>query len=77
MKWNSVIGRVSTTKQGTTKAHLYYWTRRDGVRDFKAGYYGYGLEIEFQNKQFTTLQKARAYCEQLDTNAVIIEEVTA
>ena len=75
MKWNSVIGRLCVTKRGTTRVHLYYWTRRDGVRDFKAGYYGFGREIEFQNKQFTTLQKARAYCEQLDASALIIEAV--
>jgi hypothetical protein len=75
MKWNSVIGRVSTTKRGTTRAHLYYWTRRDGVRDFKAGYYGFGREIEFQNRQFTTLQKARTYCAQKDADALIIEAV--
>jgi hypothetical protein len=75
MKWNSVIGRVSTTKRGTTRAHLYYWTRRDGVKDFKAGYYGYGREVEFYGKSFKTLNEARTYCAQKDADALIIEAV--
>jgi len=75
MKWNSVIGRVSTTKRGTTRAHLYYWIRRDGVKDFKAGYYGYGREVEFYGKTFKTLNEARTYCAQKDADALIIEAV--
>jgi hypothetical protein len=75
MKWNSVIGRVSTTRRGTTRAHLYYWTRRDGVKDFKAGYYGYGREVEFYGKSFRTLNEARTYCAQKDADALIIEAV--
>ena len=75
MKWHSVIGRVSTTKRGTTRAHLYYWTRRDGVRDFKAGYYGFGREVEFYGKSFRTLNEARTYCAQKDADALIIEAV--
>jgi hypothetical protein len=75
MKWHSVIGRVSTTKRGTTRAHLYYWTRRDGVRDFRAGYYGFGREVEFYGKSFRTLNEARTYCAQKDADALIIEAV--
>jgi hypothetical protein len=75
MKWHAVRGRVSKTIDGTTRARAYYWTRRDGVRDFKAGYYGFGREIEFYGKTFKTLNEARTYCAQKDADALIIEAV--
>jgi len=77
IKWNSVIGRVSRTTHGTTEGRLYYWVRRDGVNEFRCGYYGFGREIEYRDKVFTTLNKARAFCVEIDANLVdniIVEE---
>jgi hypothetical protein len=75
MKWHIVRGRVSRTVNGTTKARAYYWVRRDDVRVFRVGYYAFNRDIECQGKVFTTLNKARAYCKELDDNTLVIKAI--
>jgi hypothetical protein len=81
MLWNIKRGRVYISKQGTAKAHLYYWVRHQGVGHFEAGYYGYGKEITFldrgEPRRFKTIGEAKAYCERKDNEAIIITAVTA
>ena len=85
MKWGNKIGRIYRSKHGTTRAHLYYWIRHEGVRHFEAGYYGFGKEITFldthynlgQPRRFSTVGEAKRFCEKRDANDVIIEGVTA
>ena len=81
MKWQVKRGRIYKTFNGTARAHLYYWVRHDGVNDFTAGYYGFGMEITFTNHgtplHFRTVGAAKAHCQAKDNAAVIIEAVTA
>jgi len=76
MKWGTRIGRIQITIKGTPRAHWYYWIKREGAHNWKAGYYGFGAEISYR-ETFTTSAKARAYCEAKDREAVIIEEIRA
>lgn len=76
MKWGTRIGRIQITIKGTARAHWYYWIKREGAHNWKAGYYGFGAEIPYR-ETFTTSAKARAYCEMKDREAVIIEEIRA
>jgi len=76
MKWGTRIGRIQITIKGTPRAHWYYWIKREGANNWKAGYYGFGAEIPYR-ETFTTSAKARAYCEAKDREAVIIEEIRA
>ena len=76
MKWGTRIGRIQITIKGTPRAHWYYWIKREGAHNWKAGYYGFGAEIPYR-ETFTTSAKARAYCEMKDREAVIIEEIKA
>ena len=72
MEWGTRHGRMQITVKGTARAHWYYWVKQEGVRDFRAGYYGYGQEIAFRDKSFATSAQARKYCEVKDAEAVII-----
>jgi hypothetical protein len=72
MKWGTRHGRMQITIKGTPRAHWYYWVKQEGVRDFRAGYYGFGQEIAFRDKSFATSAQARKYCEAKDAEAVII-----
>ena len=68
--------RVKITIKGTARAHWYYYTVREGAYRYRAGFYGYGREIDYtQNGTpyiFPTAKQARAYCEAKDADAVII-----
>ena len=74
--WGTRIGKMQITVKGTARAHWYYWIKREGPHDWRAGYYGFNMEIPYR-ETFTTSAQARAYCEAKDATAVIIEEVTA
>lgn len=82
MKWLSKRGRIYRTQEGTTRAHLYYWIRHEGVKHFEAGYYGFGKEITFLDthynlgkaRRFSTVGEAKRFCEKRDNEAVVIEE---
>ena len=79
MKWNIKRGRIYTSKQGTAKAHLYYWIRHEGVKHFTAGYYGFGRDIAFTDRgeprRFFTIEEAKRFCENTDANALVIEAI--
>ena len=72
MIWGTRIGRMQITVKGTPKAHWYYWIKREGAHDWRAGYYGFNMEIPYLDKSFKTSAQARAYCEAKDREAVII-----
>jgi hypothetical protein len=81
MKWLSKRGRMYKTENGTAQAHLYYWVRHNGVNSFTAGYYGFGIPVTFtangRQINFTTVGEAKAYCEKVDRETLVIEEVRA
>ena len=77
MQWGTRIGKIQITVKGTPRAHWYYYIRREGAHDWRAGRYWFGSEVDYQGKSFRTSAQARAYCEQKDREAVIIEEVRA
>jgi hypothetical protein len=77
MKWGTRIGRIQITIKGTPRAHWYYYIRREGAHDWRAGRYWFGREVDYQGKSFRTSAQARAYCEAKDSEAVIIEAVEA
>lgn len=80
MKWNKQGAKWQTSRKGTAKAHLYYFITKHGTGTDKwaVGYYGFGQQI-IMNKAglFNTAQEARAYCERIDREALIITSITA
>ena len=82
MRWNKPrAGRVywQTSKRGTARARLYYFITQHGTGDssYAVGYYGYVDQIVMKSAgTFNTAQEARAYCERIDQEAVIIEAVS-
>ena len=83
MRWNKPrAGRVywQTSKRGTARAHSYYFITQHSTGDssYCVGYYGFSNQIVMKSAgTFHTAQEARAYCERIDKEAVIIEEQTA
>ena len=69
------------TKRGTARVHAQYWVRHNGVSNFTAGYEGFGMSVTFTDRGndriFSTVGEAKAYCEKKDSEAVLIEEVIA
>jgi hypothetical protein len=80
MKWNLEGKKWQQTRRGTTRAHAYYFITKHGAGadKWQAGYYGYGQQVIMNSAGlFDTAQQARAYCEKIDREAVVIEEVSA
>jgi hypothetical protein len=85
MKWNKPSGYSSfpkwqQTRRGTARARLYYFITQHGTGDgsYCVGYGGFGTQVVMKSAgTFNTAQEARAYCERIDKEAVIIEEQTA
>ena len=80
MKWNKQGAQFQTSRRGTSRAHEYYYVTTIGAggAGWLAGYKGYGKQITMNSAgAFKTAQEARAYCEKVDREAVIIEAVTA
>lgn len=76
MKWNTQGAKWQTSRKGTARAHFYYFvtTHGTGNGEWQAGYYGYGRQIEMKSAgTFKTAREARAYCEKIDREAVIVE----
>lgn len=83
MKWNPKIenhylGLVQTSEEGTSKAFAYYYIKEAGgyYKGYTAGRYTFGREIDYR-ETFNTLKEARAFCEEIDRETLVIEEVTA
>jgi hypothetical protein len=74
MKWNNE-GKIHQRTIEGERAHKYYyiWEIQEG--EWIAGRYWFSREIDYR-LQFDTAEKARAYCEKKDREAVIIESVT-
>ena len=76
LEWTPLMGRIQITPKGTARAHWYYYVVWEGAYHYRAGYYGFGREIDFTNKgaplEFSTAAHARAFCEAKDASAVII-----
>ena len=81
MEWGIKRGRIYATKRGTARVHAHYWVRHNGVKNFTAGYEGFGIMVTFtdggKDRIFSTVGEAKAYCEKKDREAVLIEEVIA
>jgi hypothetical protein len=83
MEWNPKIkdhylGLVQTSKEGTTKAFKYYYIKRGKgyYLSYIVGRYTFGREIDYR-ETFSTIKEARAFCEEVDRETLVIEEVTA
>jgi hypothetical protein len=76
LNWGTRIGKMQITVKGTARAHWYYWIKREGAHDWRAGYYGFNMEVPYR-LTFATSAQARAYCERKDSEALVIEEVRA
>lgn len=80
MKWNTQGAKWQESRKGTARAHLYYFitTHGTGNGEWQVGYYGFGKQIEMKSAgTFKTAEEARAYCEKIDREAVVLEAVTA
>lgn len=77
MKWNTG-GQFQRTRKGTTRAREYYFVTTIGAggQGWLTGYYGFKQQIIMKSAgTFATAQQARAYCEQIDREAVLIEAI--
>jgi hypothetical protein len=81
MKWNPKIknhylGLVQTSEEGTTRVFSYYYIKK--TRGYYLGYivgrYTFGREIDYR-ETFATLKEAREFCEQIDRETLIIQEI--
>ncbi len=80
MKWNKQGAKWQQTRTGTTRARAYYFITKHGTGadKWQVGYFGFGRQIVMNSAGlFDTAQQARAYCEQIDREAVVIERVGA
>lgn len=80
MKWNTEGKMWQQSKRGTSRARELYFITRHGTggEGWAVGYKGFGQLVEMKSAgTFETAREARAYCEQLDANALIIEDVRA
>ena len=82
MKWNPKIpnhylGLIQTSEEGTTRAFQYYYIKK--MTGFYLGYtvgrYTFGREIDYR-ETFNTLKEAREFCETVDRETLILEEVS-
>ena len=83
MKWNAKTepdfrGVVQTSKGGSTRVFEYYYIKKGGgyYLSYIVGRYTFGAMIDYR-ETFSTIKEARAYCEEIDRETVIIEEVRA
>lgn len=83
MEWNAKTepdfrGVVQTSKGGSTRVFEYYYIKKGGgyYLSYIVGRYTFGAMIDYR-ETFSTIKEARAYCEEIDRETVIIEEVRA
>jgi len=80
MKWNKEGKQFQASRRGTSNAHDYYFitTIGAGGEGWLTGYRGFNTQIVMRSAGlFNTAQEARAYCEKVDREALIIEEIGA
>ena len=80
MRWNSEGKAWQQSKRGTSRAREFYFVTTHGTGSgvWAVGYRGFGqLVVMGSAGTFKTAREARAYCEKIDNEALIIEEVLA
>jgi hypothetical protein len=80
MKWNKPSKQFQASRRGTSLVHDYYFitTIGAGGKGWLVGYRGFGTQIVMHSAGiFESAQEARAYCEKVDREALVIEEVRA
>jgi hypothetical protein len=67
---------VQTSEEGTTKAFKYYYIKKGKgyYASYIVGRYTFGREIDYR-ETFHTLKEAREFCQQIDRETLVIEEV--
>jgi hypothetical protein len=75
MNWNNE-GAIFQRTIGGERAHKYYYIWEIEGGKWIAGRYTFAREIDYR-LTFKTADKARAHCEKMDNEAVIIEGITA
>jgi hypothetical protein len=77
MEWMTTMREpYQQSKEGTSRAHAHFYLYRVKAGDWRAGRFTFGRDVDFR-LTFSSAKVARAYCERYDSDAVIIEEVTA
>ncbi len=76
MNWLDTDRLYQRTDTGEAKAfrYLYIYQKTEGF--WIGGRFWFGQEIDFRLR-FATPEEARAYCERIDRETVVIEEVRA
>lgn len=79
MEWQGIENDAvyQRTKYNTTRAHRYYYIYEKSAGKWIAGRYWFSREYDYGRITFPDSASARAYCEKIDREAVIIEAVTA
>lgn len=79
MEWQGIENNavLQRTKYGVAKAHKYYYVYEKSEGKWIAGRYWFSREIDFGRRVFSSAEKARAYCEKIDRETLVIEEVSA
>jgi len=75
MDWNNE-GKVFQRTISGERAHKYYYIWEIEGGRWIAGRYTFAREIDYR-LTFPTADKARAHCEKMDNEAVIITGITA
>ena len=79
MRWNRQGSKWQQTREGTARARRYYFITKHGTGTDKwqVGYYGFSQQVVMNSAGlFDTAAQARAYCEQIDRDALILEGVS-
>lgn len=75
MKWCEE-GIFQRTKYASARAYKYYYVFEEKKGKWIAGRFWFNREIDYR-KTFKTAEKARNYCEKVDRDTLVIEEVRA
>jgi hypothetical protein len=78
MKWNNQENNAVYQRTiGGERAHKYYYIWEIKGGKWIAGRFTFGRDYDFRGKTFPSSARARAYCEKIDRDTVIIEGITA
>lgn len=80
MRWNKQGAQFQASRRGTSRTREYYFVTTIGAggAGWLAGYRGFGTQVVMNSAgTFKTAKEAREYCEKIDREAVLIEEVSA
>ena len=78
MEWQGIENdTVGQRTIGGARAYRYYYIWEIKGGRWIAGRYTFGREYDFRGKTFPDSATARAYCEKIDRETVVIEGVSA